>query len=229
MKNINGSWLSIELLKKMRAVLIVILFLIVLGSYSTTLVQALSIPSLKIEPKSINFGAITVGLSSPGQTVTITNDWDSTNVLVIHNIYLDGPDADSYTIINDNCSGKTLDGSISSTLEVVFKPDSAGSKNAILMIPSNATSWPYEVVLSGTGIAVNDNQTPTPTLTPTPTPTLTPTPTPTDSETGTISSTNQTSKPGDDNSPANWPLIIVIIVVVVVIIGLVLVRRLLRK
>jgi len=213
MKKINRSQLSIALLKKMKPVFIVILFLIVIGSSLTTIVHALSIPSLKVEPKSVDFGAFTVGSSSPAQTITITNDVDSTNVLVIFDIYLDGPDADSFTIINDNCSGRILDGSISSTLEVIFKPDSAGSHDVTLMVPSNATSWPYELVLSGTGIALNNNQTSTLP----------------DSETGNTLSNNQTSKPADNGLSTNWPLIIVIIVVVIVIIGLVLVRRLLSK
>ena len=214
MKKINKSQLSIALLKKMKPVFIVILFLIVVGSSLTTIVHAASFPSLKVEPESVDFGAFTVGLSSPAQTITITNDVDSTNVLVIFDIYLDGPDADSFTIINDNCSGNILDGSISSTLEVIFKPDSAGNKDAILMIPSNATAWPYEIALSGIGIASNNNQTSTPT----------------DSETGNTLNNNQTSEPADDSLSTNWPLIIGIFVgVVVVIAGILIARRLTSK
>jgi len=48
--------------------------------------------------------------------------------------------------------------SISATLEVVFEPNTPGSKSAILMIPTNATLKPYEVALSGFGISSNTNQ-----------------------------------------------------------------------
>ena len=162
MKNIKSSRPGV-LLSKIKSVFVILLFVFLICNLLATTVNAASLPSLKVEPESVDFGAFTVGSSSPVQTVTITNKVDSTNVLTIYDIYLDGPDADSFIIKNDNCSGRILDGSISSTLELVFKPASAGSKNATLMIPSNATVKPYELALSGKGIAPNNGQTSKPT------------------------------------------------------------------
>jgi hypothetical protein len=122
----------------------------------TSGVNAASFPSLKVEPKSMDFGSIEVGSSSLAQIVTITNDVDSTNVLAIFSVYLDGPNADSFIIQNDNCTGRMLDGSMSSTLELVFTPSSPESKNATLVVSSNVE--PVGIELSGSGIATGNSQ-----------------------------------------------------------------------
>ena len=152
---------------KIKIVLILVpLFCVAALSAQTNIANALSVPSLKVEPIEIDFGLQAVGSSSAAKTVTISNEPDSTNVLTIYNIYIDGPDISSYSIIDDHCSGRILDGSMSSTLGIVFHPDSAGTKEAKLIIPTNAWDKSFEVPLIGTTIfTVEPTTTPTSTVT----------------------------------------------------------------
>ncbi len=185
--------LNHQLLIKTVSVLFGILFIITTSIPLASVIQAASFPSLRIEPKSIEFGSLEVGSLSPVKIVTITNDVDSTNVLTIFDIYVDGPDSDDFILMNDNCSGRILDGSISSTLEILFKPTTAGIKRAILMIPTNATTDPYELALSGTGVASNSNLKTESTV----------------DKNDNILITNQISKP-DDNSPSmSWVWVLI--------------------
>ena len=152
---------------KIKIILILVpLFCVTVLNSQANIANALSVPSLKVEPIEIDFGLQAVGSSSPAKTITIGNGVGSTNVLTIYNIYIDGPDISSYSIIDDNCSGRTLDGSVSSTLGIVFHPDSSGTKEAKLIIPTNAWDKPFEIPLTGSTLfTLEPTTTPTPTIT----------------------------------------------------------------
>ncbi|UCE97472.1 MAG: choice-of-anchor D domain-containing protein [Dehalococcoidia bacterium] len=155
----NNFRASPQILKNTMFVIVLIFLFIGTNIFLTSVVQAASFPSLRVEPQSIEFESLEVGSSSPVQTVTISNYVDSTNVLTIFDIYVSGPDSDDFMIVSDHCSGRILDGSISSTLEIVFTPTTVGNREATLMIPTNATAEPYKLALSGIGITSNSNLT----------------------------------------------------------------------
>lgn len=144
------------------------LIMALMAILSVTPVRADSYPVLVVSPESIDFGSVAVGESSSPELLTVTNDPGATFGLAIpEEIILDGEDAGSFLITNDNLSGRFILTGMSDTLEIAFVPDSPGPKKADLIIVSNATYTleltTFRVVLSGEGIDItktnpaNDN------------------------------------------------------------------------
>jgi hypothetical protein len=93
-------------------------------------------------------------MPSSAQTIIIANT--GADNLLISAVGIEGTDASDFMIDSgkDTCSNKTLLPSKSCTLDVVFLPASAGTKNANLSITSNDPVTPALIVpLSGTGTA----------------------------------------------------------------------------
>lgn len=136
-----------------RTIFILIVTLII--SIFPVSVNADSYPIVVLSSKSINFGSVIVGEFSDPSLLTVENDQHATNFLTVTEINIEGKDADDFFIRNDKLSGRLLETSMSSTVEVVFKPKSAGTKSAILVITNNATFdlelTTAEVILSGVG------------------------------------------------------------------------------
>ena len=139
------------------------------GAVSITYTVAADIA---VSPSSHDFGTVT----NPG---SVTEPFRVTNTgeqpLNIGQATLTGANADQFTIVSgqDTCSGQTVTGGGTCTVEVAFAPTGGGAESASLSIPSNATSGTATVALSGTGQAATP-----PAATPQPTP-PTPSPTPT--------------------------------------------------
>jgi hypothetical protein len=116
--------------------------------------------------QQIPFGNITEG-STSSQTVTVTNDGNTG--LAIGSIAQSNPLAVPFSIVNDNCSGQTINTSSNCTLTVRFSPSAAGAFNDSFDIPSNDSDEnPVTVSVSGTGqaqtlpdITVTDSVAPT--------------------------------------------------------------------
>jgi hypothetical protein len=103
-------------------------------------------PKISVSPKSINFGTVTVGISTP-KTITIKNTGISD--LVIGNINITGTNADEFSQIN-SC-GTIQEGGFC-TVEITFAPSFAGKKSASVDISSNDPRHPVvNVRLRGTG------------------------------------------------------------------------------
>jgi hypothetical protein len=109
-------------------------------------------PQISVSPDSLNFDSVTVGSSSPPQTITVTNQ--GTDDLLIDQATVKGEDAKQFIIKNDFCSDKTIEPSETCIIQVVFSPKSKGKKMVVLSIPSNDPDMndnPYQVILSGSG------------------------------------------------------------------------------
>jgi hypothetical protein len=139
------------------------------GSVSITYTVAADI---SVSPSSYDFGAQTANLGSDTESFQVTDTGEQP--LNIGQAGLTGADAGQFTIVSgqDNCSGQTVSGGNTCTIEVAFAPTNTGARTAALSIPSDATSGTATVGLSGTGQTAATPPTPTP---PTPTP---PAPTP---------------------------------------------------
>ena len=111
--------------------------------------QTGSFGNLTVDPTSYDFGSVNVGSSSTPQIFTISNT--GTANLVVGTITVTGTNANQFSKQNDNCSGQIITPSSTCTVQAVFSPTSAGSLNANLSIPSNASGSPTLVALSGTG------------------------------------------------------------------------------
>jgi len=107
-------------------------------------------PDITVTPTTKNFGDVQVGTKSAAQTFDVGNDGDAD--LDVYTITLEGDDPDQFEITYDGVSGQTIAPMGSESLDVKFTPDSAGTKRAILRIPSNDPDTPtLDVNLRGRG------------------------------------------------------------------------------
>jgi len=105
-------------------------------------------PDIQVQPSSYDFGDVTVGDSSRGKRLTISNIGDSD--LVIGSVTLPGT---KFVISNDNCSNTTVAAGANCTITVTFTPSSEGAKTATVSIPSNdSDTATATVTLTGNGI-----------------------------------------------------------------------------
>jgi hypothetical protein len=118
-------------------------------------------PTVILAPTNVSFADQPVGLTSVGQTVTLTNSGDAT--LEITKIDTSGDFAQ-----NNYCGG-SLSASTNCGISVTFKPTAAGSRSGILTVTDNAAGSPHTVTLSGNGtdfsIAPSSGSSPTATVT----------------------------------------------------------------
>jgi hypothetical protein len=106
-------------------------------------------PRIEFSPASVGFGDSGVGLTSPPQTVTMTNA--GATPLVIGQLGLMGSHSTDYAKTSDRCSILQLMPGQSCTVNIVFAPTQLGLRSAALVVPSNAGGSPHSVALSGTG------------------------------------------------------------------------------
>ncbi|MCX7843752.1 MAG: choice-of-anchor D domain-containing protein [Candidatus Bipolaricaulota bacterium] len=108
-------------------------------------------PRISVSPTALEFGNVPVGQEA-ALSVTVSNTGCAS--LSVGTVSLTGPHAAEFLVRNDAVSGATIPPGGSRTLEVVFRPASAGAKTATLRIPSNDPQTPVaSVSLSGTGVA----------------------------------------------------------------------------
>jgi hypothetical protein len=107
---------------------------------------------LRVDPDSVDFGAVNVGSASTEQTLT-ASDIGASN-LNIDSVSITGSNAGDFKVNQDNCSGQTLTAGQQATLGVVFTPAATGSRQAVLHVFSSDPSNPdYQVSLAGTGLS----------------------------------------------------------------------------
>jgi len=107
-------------------------------------------PKISASPSSLDFGPTNLSTTST-KTATLSS---AGNVdLIIGTISLSGAAQGEFSLVNDNCSGRTIVTSGSCTVDVVFLPTFLGAKTASLSIPSNAINTPtLNLSLVGTGV-----------------------------------------------------------------------------
>ena len=104
-------------------------------------------PRISITPEDISFGSVQAGLSAQ-QSVTITNTGNTG--LGLSNIFIDGTDADVFTVTNQ--CGSSLAPEASCAVDVTFAPTTEGTRNATLTIEStDPENESVSVPLSGKG------------------------------------------------------------------------------
>lgn len=106
--------------------------------------------ALEATPTQLSFAETELdgGGAPPQQPLSFLNGGVDTNVKAVQ---ITGPDASSFKLANDGCSGTILESAHACELQVSFTPVSNGLNNATLeLFESNGT---IEVPLSGTGVA----------------------------------------------------------------------------
>ena len=105
-------------------------------------------PAASISPTALKFGSVAVGTTGRPMSATLTNK--GTASFSIQSIGITGTYA-SWFAMTESCPDSLAPGA-SCTLVVTFKPLAAASRSAKLSITTNATTVPWGVSLSGTGI-----------------------------------------------------------------------------
>jgi hypothetical protein len=106
-------------------------------------------PAVTLEPAPLDFPDQTVGTTSAGQTVTLTNS--GTAELSITSIAISGDYAQTNTC---PVSPATLAVAAACTIDVTFTPTTTGSRSGDITVTDNATGSPHKVILTGIGLPV---------------------------------------------------------------------------
>jgi subtilisin family serine protease len=108
-------------------------------------------PNIAANPLTYNFGNVNVSETSDVKIITITNVGEGE--LKIGQLTLPSTD---FILANDTCSNQSLATTSTCTVQITFKPQTAGAKNATLSIASNDPDTnPLTVTLTGNGILIN--------------------------------------------------------------------------
>jgi N-acetylneuraminic acid mutarotase len=100
--------------------------------------------TLTFSASSLNFGLLQVGMSSPPQTVTVTNV--SNHSVKFSSIATSGEFSESNTCLSTLASGQNC------TITVTFKPTVAGTQNSAVTLKDNCPGSPKQTIaLTGTG------------------------------------------------------------------------------
>ena len=120
------------------------------SGYGSTFVFTTTSPAgIIINPTSIEFGTITIGLVSEVQNFTITNDGGSP--LIIEDII--GSVNSTHFNISHSLIPITINAGSSANVSVSFEPMSPGSINSTINIFHNAQGSPHQVALSGIAVS----------------------------------------------------------------------------
>lgn len=119
-------------------------------AFVTQLSAASSGAAVQVSPASLAFGTQTIGRSSAGQSVTITNS--GTVDLIISSIAVSGANSSDFQQTN-SCA--TVFPSASCVVTVTFTPSAKGTRAATTTITDNATPPTQTVSLQGVGTVVS--------------------------------------------------------------------------
>jgi hypothetical protein len=121
------------------------------GSFDAFVAKLSPVPAAAgLDRSSLSFGNVLVNLTSPGQSVTLTNIGD--DPLNITSITAGGDFALVTTATSCAYGGSTLVPGANCTIDVTFTPTATGNRTGIVTIADNAAHGPQVVQLSGTGV-----------------------------------------------------------------------------
>jgi hypothetical protein len=102
-----------------------------------------------VYPSAVSFPATAAGSRSPVRRVTLGNN-GSTEVAV-SDVATTGTDAAAFEIVDDTCSGQTIQVGDTCTVDLRFRPVRTGAHSASLELADDAPGSPHTVALMGTG------------------------------------------------------------------------------
>ena len=103
----------------------------------------------QISPASVNFGTQSVGVTSPGQTVTITNT--SSVSLQFQGLSIGGTNYGDFTLYDDTCYNAKVAPGAGCTFGLTFDPQAAGARDAYVSVPDSTATGIQTVPIAGTG------------------------------------------------------------------------------
>ncbi|MDZ5619970.1 calcium-binding protein [Nocardioides bizhenqiangii] len=126
------------------------------GGFGVTVALGVPAPPYQpftIDPLALDYAPQTVGTSSPGQTVTVTNT--GTGDLPIHHVLFNGGwgEPGEFQVTAETCRYQTLAPQDSCQVTVAFSPTATGEKTAHLEFTIDVPEPTPPVVLTGTATA----------------------------------------------------------------------------
>ncbi len=119
-----------------------------LAAYIANPSSATTTPTATLYTTALNFGTVTNGLTSPEQTVTLSNTGGAALQLSAITI-----SAGDFAITGGTCTATTtLAVATTCTVNVTFSPSASGPRSATLTIAHNAAGGSSSVALSGSGV-----------------------------------------------------------------------------
>jgi hypothetical protein len=115
------------------------------------------VPTYTVTPSPLAFGSQAVGVSSAGQTLTLTNT--GTLALPITSIALSGGSTSQFSLSN-TCSASIAPSSTCS-ITVVFRPTSTGAKSSAVRVTTGGGAATVSVPVTGTGVVPTYSLSPT--------------------------------------------------------------------
>jgi hypothetical protein len=104
-------------------------------------------PHATASPTAVSFGGVRVGNAAAPQTITLTNDGNTT--LRVSSATLTG--SSSFSLAANSCSGATLAAGATCTVQLGFAPANVGTFNATLSFSDDASN-PQTVTIGGSGV-----------------------------------------------------------------------------
>ncbi|MGA3107731.1 MAG: choice-of-anchor tandem repeat GloVer-containing protein [Terriglobales bacterium] len=109
-------------------------------------------PAAILSILSLTFGNQPVHVSSPPQSVTVTNSGSADLTFGPNAVTVSGGNAADYSVGANTCSGASLAPEATCSVSVAFTPSNLGTESATLNFADNAPTSPQTVSLSGTGV-----------------------------------------------------------------------------
>ena len=142
------------MLQRLALLSAIVLFCSLLGA-----APAIAESGLTPSPGQLEFGSVDVHFGgSPRHGIQFSNE--SLSAVTLTSATVTGADAAQFQIVNDGCSGQTIEPTSSCTLEVEFRPGGPGPKVASLELGDGEGT--LEVPLSGVGITGTLSANPSP-------------------------------------------------------------------
>lgn len=107
-------------------------------------------PYVSLVPDNLDFGNQVVRRTSAAKTITVRNTGGQP--LDIDSVTLGGDNPTAFAILQDRCTGATLDPNKACVISVTFTPLKTGGRNANLKLNDNALDSPQRLKLKGNGI-----------------------------------------------------------------------------
>ena len=110
---------------------------------------ATAVSAVSLSSSNLVFTGVNLGVTSPAQTVTLTNTGSAT--LNITSIAVGGTNSGDFS--QTNTCGATLAVNANCSINVTFTPSASGARSASVVITDDAPNSPQSITLTGNGLA----------------------------------------------------------------------------
>ncbi len=110
----------------------------------------IAVPAVSLTPSAITFATQNVGVSSSGQTFSVTNTGSANLVISL----ISSTNSAEFPLLADGCSGSALTPSQHCTVSVKFSPALGGTRSTTIKIADNVSGSPQALAATGMGIGI---------------------------------------------------------------------------